>query len=99
MSHFKRFNDSFISVLDELTLFYERQRREEDVTQHEINYLFVLDSDFFKEDLNTQTKIMYLCFLCNLSCNGNGIYLSIFKQWSKKNIKETCFAHKLEYIL
>lgn len=67
LSHLRRFNDGFVTVLEEITLF---GCSEDDTDECEINNLFILNTDFFEEDLTIKAKIYYLSFLCNLSRNA-----------------------------
>ena len=88
LSFFRRFNDSLITVLDELSMFAQEERENWENNQHEIENLFILSTTFFDEDLNQRSKMYYLCFLWNLQWKSNNIYSSRFDQFKQKISKK-----------
>jgi len=65
LSESRRFNDSFISILEELSLFSDTKNPDDNSDESkEIAYLFkIILTSFFQEDVNRQSKIYYMRFL------------------------------------
>lgn len=63
LSQLRRFNDSFLSVLEEITYFSSSQKDINKTLKSEVDKLFLNETDFFEEDVSPQGKIYYLGFL------------------------------------
>lgn len=63
LSQLRRFNDSFLSVLEEITYFSSSHKDINRTMKSEVEGLFINETDFFEEDVSPQGKIYYLGFL------------------------------------
>lgn len=83
LSQLRRFNDAFLTALEEITLFSASTADADEIQTSELEELIILSSEFYEVDVSPQAKIYYLGFLWNLAWKARSSYSKIFAEKSQ----------------